>query len=294
MIPNKILLIMSIVALLLTLNNLITNPNNRNNALCKSAENGHLLIVKSLVESGADIHFDNDCALRLTTVSKGPGRTLGYAGARYGHLDVVKFLIDSGADIHADNDYALRSSIEYDHTNVARILIESSPVHNNLYIGFDYFTNIMINQMNFILKDRDYTIEETDLTTLEWPHARRVIGYDDFQIKNDFTGYQYEPRIYSSTEQMDLTTSEWPHARRVLGYDDFQVKNDFTGYQYEPRTYVADSILLCEEFLKYDNVIEPLNISYKLSTGSPCGITPFRKCDCISERGSIEKMECAI
>ena len=46
------------------------------------AENGHLEVVKYLVENGADIHANNDHALRWS--------------ARFGHLEVVKYLIEKG------------------------------------------------------------------------------------------------------------------------------------------------------------------------------------------------------
>ena len=78
MISNKIFSIIRIVGLLLTLNYFLTNFSIRNNVLRKSSENGYLSVVKFLVRLGADIHFDNDCALRITTVSKGPGRCFAF------------------------------------------------------------------------------------------------------------------------------------------------------------------------------------------------------------------------
>ena len=65
-------------------------------ALRYSAENGHLDVVKYLVEKGADVHADNDYALKYS--------------ARNSHLDVVKFLVEKGADVHAANDFAFRYS----------------------------------------------------------------------------------------------------------------------------------------------------------------------------------------
>ena len=49
-----------------------------NNALCWASEDGHLDIVKYLVEHGANIHFNNALSWAL----------------EYGHLDVVKYLVN--------------------------------------------------------------------------------------------------------------------------------------------------------------------------------------------------------
>jgi len=66
------------------------------NKLIDACRKGHLKTVKYLVENGADIHGNNDYALK------------GAVGN--GHLETVKYLVDNGADIHAENDCALRWS----------------------------------------------------------------------------------------------------------------------------------------------------------------------------------------
>jgi ankyrin repeat protein len=73
--------------------------------------NGHLDVARFLVENGADIHTDNDLALRWS--------------AEYGYLDVVQFLVENGADIHADNDYALQWAARNGHLDVVRFLAEN-------------------------------------------------------------------------------------------------------------------------------------------------------------------------
>jgi hypothetical protein len=54
---------------------------------------GHVEIVKYLVENGADIQVDNYKALIWASHNR--------------NLEVVKYLVESGADIHAQNDLAL-------------------------------------------------------------------------------------------------------------------------------------------------------------------------------------------
>ena len=48
---------------------------------------GRVNIVKYLVDNGANIHADDDCALREAAVN--------------GYLEVVKYLVEKGANIHA-------------------------------------------------------------------------------------------------------------------------------------------------------------------------------------------------
>ena len=80
-------------------------------ALRFSADNGHLNVVKYLVENGANIHTQDDHALCWS--------------AGYGYLDVVKYLVENGANIHAQNDHALCWSAENGHLKVVRLLLEN-------------------------------------------------------------------------------------------------------------------------------------------------------------------------
>ena len=69
---------------------------------------GKLKLAKKHLKNGADIHVDDDCALRLASY--------------YGHLEVVKYLVEQGADIHAEDDYALREASTYGHLDVVDYL----------------------------------------------------------------------------------------------------------------------------------------------------------------------------
>jgi ankyrin repeat protein len=84
---------------------------NNDEALRYAAANGHLDVVKYLVEKGAYIHAIYDATLRVS--------------AENGHLDIVKYLIENGANIHAGNDYALRFAVYNGHLDVVKCLIEN-------------------------------------------------------------------------------------------------------------------------------------------------------------------------
>ena len=93
-----------------------------------SAVNGHLHVIKFLIEKGADIHASNDYALSLS--------------AENGHLDVVKFLVENGANIHASNDLVLRWCAFHGHLDVVKFLVENGAnihANNDLVLGWcDY------------------------------------------------------------------------------------------------------------------------------------------------------------
>ena len=63
-----------------------------------------------LLARGANIHDDDDAALRLAAGS--------------GRLEMVAFLLDNGADVHAQNDKALREARRNRNTAVVALLLE--------------------------------------------------------------------------------------------------------------------------------------------------------------------------
>ena len=78
-------------------------------ALRWAAINGHLDIVKILVENGADIHAFDDEAL--------------VSSAARGHLAVVEYLGSQGANLRAQNDYALIWSTTNGYIEIVKYLL---------------------------------------------------------------------------------------------------------------------------------------------------------------------------
>ena len=79
-----------------------------NEKLIDASKTGDLSSVKYLIEMGADVHADDDYALRWA--------------AEYGHLDVVRYLIERGADVHAGDDWALGWASRNGHLDVVKYL----------------------------------------------------------------------------------------------------------------------------------------------------------------------------
>ena len=77
-------------------------------ALCQTAKNGHLEVVRLLIESGVNVHVRNDCALRWASAN--------------GHLEVVRVLLEHGADVHACDDCALLWASANGHVKVVEYL----------------------------------------------------------------------------------------------------------------------------------------------------------------------------
>ena len=87
-------------------NNSITNDN----SLRSAARNGHLDVIKYLVDHGANVNAEDDEALILAS--------------KYGHLDVVEYLVDHGANIHAQDDQALIYATRNCHVDIVKYLVD--------------------------------------------------------------------------------------------------------------------------------------------------------------------------
>ena len=119
-----------------------------NKRFIEAARNNQLDELKNLLSQGADIHANNDCALRWSadldrfeTVKflVAHGANIHAAddealrcSAQEGHLEVVKLLVTQGANIHADDDYALKWSAACGHLEVVKFLLtQGANIHAN-------------------------------------------------------------------------------------------------------------------------------------------------------------------
>ena len=80
------------------LSELRSSQNILNISVCNASRNGHVQVVKIVLENGADIHAREDEPLRVASEK--------------GHTEIVKLLLQHGADIHAREDYPLRVASE--------------------------------------------------------------------------------------------------------------------------------------------------------------------------------------
>ena len=87
-------------------------------SLVSAAKNNHLDVVKYLLEKGVDIHTDNNDALRKASKNN--------------HLEMVKYLVEKGAYIHPNNG-ALESASKNGHLEVVKYLAENGA---NIYTNF--------------------------------------------------------------------------------------------------------------------------------------------------------------
>ena len=74
-------------------------------------KSGDLCRVKSLIDSGANIHARNEYPLRLA--------------CERGHRNIVQYVIGCGADVNADCNAAFRAACYNGHLDVARLLQEN-------------------------------------------------------------------------------------------------------------------------------------------------------------------------
>jgi len=114
-----------------------------------ASNNGQFDIVRLFLDRGADIHADNDWALRTAS--------------RFGHLEVARLLLDRGADIHAVDDYALRWAAEAGHLEVVRLLLDrGADIHADEDGGLQLASRNGFEEVVRFLLDRDADIHALD------------------------------------------------------------------------------------------------------------------------------------
>ena len=89
-------------------------------ALRSCVKKGYLKVVKYLIEQGADIHTRNDSSLRFAS--------------EYGRLETVKYLVEQGANIHANDDEALINAALSRNLDVVKYLVEQGA---NIHVNND-------------------------------------------------------------------------------------------------------------------------------------------------------------
>lgn len=70
---------------------------------------GHLEIVKYLIDQGADVESSNNWSVR--------------SACRRGHFDIVKYLVDKGADVTADDNNAIKMAVRANRLDIIKYLV---------------------------------------------------------------------------------------------------------------------------------------------------------------------------
>jgi len=81
---------------------------NKEEVLIDAAINGNIETVKLFLDMGANIHADNNEALRCAS--------------EYGHTEIVKLLLNRGADVYIFDNCAIRCAAEYGHAETVKVL----------------------------------------------------------------------------------------------------------------------------------------------------------------------------
>ncbi|MHC4620631.1 MAG: ankyrin repeat domain-containing protein [Planctomycetota bacterium] len=99
--------------------NVNVEQTNGTTALMVAAQNGHMEIVKALLEAKADVNIQR----------KTDGVTALWMAAQNGHVEVVKLLLESKADVNVkDKTYgatALMMAAQKGHTDIVKLLLEN-------------------------------------------------------------------------------------------------------------------------------------------------------------------------
>ncbi|AEQ60300.1 ankyrin repeat-containing protein [Acanthamoeba castellanii mamavirus] len=97
-----------------------------NIAIMIAVQRKNLSMVKKLVEYGADIHANNDRALKLAVDD----------------IEMFQYIVDMGANIHIDNDYCIRAATLIFNFDLLQFLVE---LGCDINIGNGYLLRTIIN-----------------------------------------------------------------------------------------------------------------------------------------------------
>lgn len=110
--------------------------NNINNAFLWACSKKHLDVVKYLVSQGADIHINDDMALRHASED--------------GYVKIVEYLIEQGSNVHAVDDYALRYACQNGNLTIVKCLVQAGAninIFNDISLHFAYkFGHFFVQQ----------------------------------------------------------------------------------------------------------------------------------------------------
>ena len=132
-----------------------------NKHLVESAKTGSIPLMQDALDSGADVHDEDDCALQWACYN--------------GHCDAAEFLLDNGADPRADGGKPLKHAAEQGRYNIVLLLLER---------GAEFSTLSADMQIKYA-----GALEESKLAQVE----ERL--KNPYQLFNDHTVLKFEGRI---------------------------------------------------------------------------------------------------
>jgi len=136
---------------------------NRDGAAALFASQGDQQSVHYILEQGANLHANNEAALRQASM--------------YGHCDVVQLLLVHGADVHAHNDEALREASMLGHCDVVKLLLEhGAHVHADEDAALRYASKYGNCDVVELLLQHGADVHSQNDFALQWA---RVLGHHD-------------------------------------------------------------------------------------------------------------------
>jgi ankyrin repeat protein len=160
-------------------------------ALRLSSQHGYIDVVKFLIENGADIHANNDDAL--------------IESSTHGRIDVVKFLVENGSNIHADDDLALRWSSHNGHVDVVKFLIENgADIHADDDLALRWGSRYGHIEVVKILIENGANIHTYDDCALRWSSQFGYIEVVKFLIQSDINYFKANQSVIPIIQRHEL------------------------------------------------------------------------------------------